>query len=330
MRKYLLVRTPQSLVRDNKIGIGWASTDFTKFDNPKELIQTLKSKYPKFGRRTKQLTEYFNLKLGDIVVVPTTKSIQIAEVIGEKLFDPNFENGHGANQITVRFFSDKNGIIKVPRAELKENFETRLKLQLTVGNLASFSNEIDNLINSFKNEKSIKVRDIYNEKVESAIDEFKANLLSALKKGDTRIKAGGRGLEELVKQLLEIEGYSNVKILGKSNGKGKVDVDIQAVSENNPFLKDILVQVKHHKGYTSEHALEQLIAVEKSLEAEMYKWVITTGSVSEEFLAYAATHNINVLDGAKFVDWLYVNLDKLSESTKAQLGIIQVPILGWV
>lgn len=154
--------------------------------------------------------------------------------------------------------------------------------------------------------------------------------MNALWKGNTRLKAGGRGLEELVKELLEIEGYSSVDILDKKNGEGIADVDIQATSENNPFLKDILVQVKHHRGETSKHAIEQLIAYEKETDATTYKWVITTGYISDDSKEFAELNQVNIMEGKQFIEWIYANLSKLKSSTKENLGIVDVPKLSWV
>lgn len=330
MKKYLLVRTPLNLIQENKIAIGWSSTDFSKFADANALIKELKSKHIKFGRRANQIKKYFNLKKGDIVIVPSPRAIRIAEVVGEKIYNQNFENGHGANQITVKFLTNSVGIVKISRSHLLEKLETRLKLMRTVGDLTEFRDEIENLITSIQNDKIIHVDEFYNEKVEQKIQDFKINLLNALRQGQTRIAAGGRGLEELIHELLVIQGYSSVKILGKTNGKGVSDVDIQAISENNPFLKNVLVQVKHHRGLTGQYALEQIKASESDLDIDLDRWVITTGSVDERFSSLADELNINVMDGQKLVEWIYANLESLSSETKAKLGILNVPQLSWI
>lgn len=106
-------------------------------------------------------------------------------------------------------------------------------------------------------------------------------------------------------------------------------MDIQATSENNPFLKDILIQVKHHNGETSKHAINQLIAYEAEATSNAYKWVITTGHISDESKLHAEENQINIMEGEQFVDWIYTNLNKLSRETKANLGIVDVPKLSW-
>ena len=117
--------------------------------------------------------------------------------------------------------------------------------------------------------------------------------------------------------------------MDKKNGEGIADIDIQATSEKNPFLKDILVQVKHHRGETSKHAINQLIVYEKETAANAYKWVITTGRVSDESKSYADENQINIMEGEQLVDWIYTNVDKLKGATKEALGIVDVPKLSW-
>ena len=58
------------------------------------------------------------MKKDDIVIVPLGKNIAIAKVLGEKLFESSFTDGHGANQIRVEFFRKENKIIRIPRSTL--------------------------------------------------------------------------------------------------------------------------------------------------------------------------------------------------------------------
>jgi restriction system protein len=329
MKKYLMVRSPEVLINENKIGYGWKQINFASHDNINSLIKEIIVLNGSIGRMTKQVKNYFNLKKDDIVIVPLGKSIAIARVSGEKFFDSSFTGGHGANQIRVEFFRKDNKIIRIPRSTLKQNLESRLKLRTTIGDLSSFSEEIEHLIQNLNNYGNFEVDNSYQEKAEFYEREFKKELLNALCKGNTRLKAGGRGLEELVSELLKIEGYSQVDILDKKNGVGIADVDIQATSDNNPFLKDILVQVKHHNGETSSHAIKQLIAYEDEINSDAYKWVVTTGSFSDKSKILAEENQINIMEGEQFVDWIYTNLNKLTDKMKANLGIVDVPKLSW-
>ena len=324
-----MVRSPEVLINENKIGYGWKQINFASHDNINSLIKEIIDLNGSIGRMTKQVKNYFNLKNDDIVIVPLGKSITIARVSGEKFFDSSFTGGHGANQIRVEFFRKDNKIIRIPRSTLKQNLESRLKLRTTIGDLSRFSEEIEHLIQNLNNYGNFEVDNSYQEKAEFYEREFKKELLNALCKGNTRLKAGGRGLEELVAELLKIQGYSQVDILDKKNGVGIADIDIQATSDNNPFLKDILVQVKHHNGETSSHAINQLIAYEDETNSDAYKWVVTTGSFSDQSKILAEENQINIMEGEQFVDWIYSNLNMLSDKTKANLGIVNVPKLSW-
>ncbi len=303
--------------------------NFSAHEEIKSLIKDIIEKNGSIGRMTNQVKNYFSLKNGDIVIVPLGKKIAIGRVLGQKYYDPLFKGGHGANQVTVDFFKKENKVIYIPRSKLKENLESRLKLRTTIGDLSRFSQEIEHIIQNLNDYGGFDVKNSYQEKSDLYEAEFKKELLDALWKGNTRLKAGGRGLEELVKELLEIEGYSNVYILDKKNGEGIADIDIQATSEKNPFLKDILVQVKHHRGETSKHAINQLIAYENETATNAYKWVITTGHISDESKLYAEENQINIMEGEQFVDRIYTNLDKLKNITKENLGIVNVPKLSW-
>lgn len=324
-----MVRSPESLIKENKIGYGWKQINFANHVNADSLIKEIIQKNGSIGRMTNQVKNYFNLKQDDIVIVPLGKRIAIATVVGEKFFDPLFTGGHGANQISVEFFKKDNKVILIPRAALKQNLESRLKLRTTIGDLSRFSDEIEHLIQNLNNYGHFEVNNSFQVKADFYEQEFKKELLEAICKGHTRLKAGGRGLEELVKELLEIEGYSQVDILDKKNGEGIADVDIQATSENNPFLKDIIIQIKHHNGETSKHAINQLITYETEATSNAYKWVITTGHISDESKLYAEENQINIMEGEQFVDWIYTNLDKLKRTTKESLGIVDVPKLSW-
>lgn len=90
-----------------------------------------------------------------------------------------------------------------------------------------------------------------------------------------------------------------------------------------------MVQVKHHNGETSSHAINQLIAYEDETNSDAYKWVVTTGSFSDQSKILAEENQINIMEGEQFVDWIYSNLNMLSDKTKANLGIVNVPKLSW-
>ncbi|UOO86504.1 restriction endonuclease [Neisseria arctica] len=144
--------------------------------------------------------------------------------------------------------------------------------------------------------------------------------------GNTWLAAGGNGLERLVKELLEIEGYS-AKIESKNQSSGIADIDISAEKIDRFNQCRLLIQVKHHKGETNSHGLKQLIAYDDNDETDAQKWLITTADLSDASKQLAEANQIRVMNGKALVDWIDESLEYLSVGTKQRLGIINVPQL---
>ncbi|QEY27206.1 hypothetical protein D0T92_08685 [Neisseria zalophi] len=162
-----------------------------------------------------------------------------------------------------------------------------------------------------------------------------------MRKGSIWLEAGGRGLEELIREMLKIDGYQ-AKIKSKKQLSGIADIDIEAkkqasgiadidteVEKKNRFSKThLLIQAKHHKGETNGHGLKQLIAYkDKDDDVDCQKWLITTAKVSDKNKQLAEQHNINIMEGEELVDWIYESIPHLSEKTKQALGIMEIPSL---
>lgn len=133
-------------------------------------------------------------------------------------------------------------------------------------------------------------------------------------------------MERLVKELLEIEGYS-AKIESKNQSSGIADIDISAEKIDRFNQCRLLIQVKHHKGETSNHGLKQLIAYDTNDETDVQKWLITTADLSDTSKQLAEDNQIRVMNGKELVNWIDESLEYLSVGTKQQLGIINVPQL---
>lgn len=326
MTKYILVRTPKALIEQNKIGIGWSKVDFSQFTTADDLIKELKSEHPRFSRARKQVKRFFNLKQGDVIVVPSYKSVLLAVVSGEKTFDPDFDDGHGANQISVNYLKQANGkLLRIARSDLTEGLERRLRIRQTVADLKDFSNELDKFIAQKDN---FSLKNEYLHILATEQETFKDELIKRLRHGKTRLDAGGYGLEKLIKELLQLEGYTDVEILGKKNQSGIADVDIIAKSSSNPFAPTLLIQAKHHRGETSAHAIKQLMAYEyndSDDDAHVQRWMITTADVNNETAEQAFTQGIHVMRGNTFAEWLFDHFENLSDDTKLRLGVGVLP-----
>lgn len=323
MTKYMLVRTPKALITKDKIGIGWSKVNFSQFATAKELVKELKSIHPKFSRARKQVERFFNLKQGDIIIIPSYKSILLAIVSGEKTFNPDFDKGHGANQISVNYLKQADGkLLRIARSHLTEGLERRLKIYQAVADLKDFSKELDKLVTQKDN---FSLESEYLQILATKQEVFKDELLMRLRHGKTRLDTGGLGLEKLIKELLQLEGYINVITPSKHEQKGIADVDIIAKYASNPFAPTLLIQAKHHRGESNSHAIKQLTAYNYEDDPSAQRWMITTANIDDETEKEAETQGINVMLGDEFVEWLSEHLLNLSDETKARLGLGVLP-----
>lgn len=325
--KIILVRSPRTLIKDSLIGYGW-TVNFTAYESAKELIAKGFAEI-NYGKRKKQISTYFNLKEGDIVVVPVSKAIAIGKVVGTKSYEPNSDIPMSQNRITVRFYSDASGNQFIPRTLLSTKFQTRLKIKMSVANLSEFSDEITAHIDFLKQGKIRTLETAYSEKLELEETEFKKNLLTRIRTGkDISIEAGGYGLEKLVLELLTIQGYS-AKIQAKNQSSGIDDVDITAEKSNDFTGKNefLFVQVKHHKGKTDNKGIKQLAEHKVDDNVHYEKLLITSATLDENTKLYAEEKNVLTMEGETLVELITNNIDKLAEDTKIRLGITVRPYL---
>lgn len=320
--KILLVRTDKSIIQQGYVGIGWGRVDFSQYNDVNDLLKDLGD----VGKSRKNIKRFFNLKSGDIVLVPLHRSVGIGVVSGHKRFSSEDRKIDGCNQISVDFFcSDTGKVIQVPRSELTQELASRLKIRQTIAELNDFSEEILKIIDGLKQKGSYQSSYIFFEQEETQIQKFKHELLKAITSGNTWLSAGGKGLEKLIAELLEIEGY-DAHIQATNQSSDIADVDIKAFKSDRFYTSNLLIQAKHHSGVSSTHGLNQLIAYPTDDE-DTQKWLITTAKVSDETLQKAEAHQINVMQGIDLVEWIYENLNQLSVATKQKLGIIEIPQL---
>lgn len=321
--KILLIRTDKSIIQQGYVGIGWGRVDFSQYNDVNDLLKDLGD----VGKSRKNIKRFFNLKQGDIVLVPLHRSVGIGVVSGHKRFSPEDRKIKGCNQISVDFFcSDETGkVIQIPRNELKQELASRLKIRQTIAELDDFSEEILGIIDGLKQKGGYQSNHVFSEHEEAQIEKFKHELLKAITSGNTWLSAGGKGLEKLIAELLKIEGYE-AHIQATNQSSDIADVDIKAFKSDRFYTSNLLIQAKHHSGVSSSHGLNQLIAYPND-DDDTQKWLITTANVSDETLQKAEAHQINVMQGADLVEWIYENLNQLSPATKQKLGIIEIPQL---
>lgn len=162
-------------------------------------------------------------------------------------------------------------------------------------------------------------------KEKELIEVFKNTLLENIKNGNTNLQSGGIGLEILVKELFECEGYK-ATICAKNKFAGCADADVEATKVDRFLDYKIFIQVKHHSGFTNDYGLDQLNIIKNSDKYVDYKYVfITSADIPDNVRKKAEDLDIDCMDGKELVEWIYENINKLSDEVKNKLGISSVP-----
>lgn len=311
------------------VAVGWSDWNLSQMTE-QEIIRQVGKAYDEWccvpqlrGRKIKEIIRFKSIKKGDYILVPHWNNIWLAVAGEEFIYDEEAKKFDLANQLKVEFLKDKNSNNRcVARHQLSERLSRRLHLRgATVLNLYDFKGEIERIFN----DKEYSVSKIAAEREDKLVQEFKSKLLQNIRKGDVYLKSGGIGLEELVCELFNCEKYE-AQVLSKRAFKSYGDADISAISK---FQINILAQVKHHNGNTGIWGVEQLKEIRKNGEAEGYDklMLITSGSVQENVKKEADNYGIIIMDGEQLVDWIYENINELSDSTKARLKINVAPVI---
>tara|TARA_Y100000766_G_scaffold283352_1_gene298739 strand:- start:2167 stop:3162 length:996 start_codon:yes stop_codon:yes gene_type:complete len=323
--KVLLMRGPLELINQGYAGIGWGQFALCEFKTAEALFQHIQETNQSVGRSGNQLRRFVEVKQGDIIVVPAPARIYIGIATGEKRFCP--DKPWGENQVAAEFPVDQTGEpISIARKDLKNGLQSRLRIRMTVADLDYFKDEIVELYNSIKNNVSSGALSRINKRSDEILEQFKVQLLTNLRQRNHYLEAGGQGLEYLVKELLEIEGYTAV-IPSKQRHEVGVDVDIQALSRNPFMTQELLIQVKDHSGFTDRHGIDQIYNVRP--QEDCYRWLISLGDFDEDVSQYAGSLGVQLMNGTDFVEWIAERWQELSPMTQQKLGIVSVPQLAY-
>lgn len=338
-RQYFMVRAQRSMKEDfdvffgeNVVAVGWSDVDFTQYDTAVELRAAVRTEYydgsevaPRMLSKYLNETERFkSIVPGDRILVPYMSSIAIAEALDEELYSPGAYKRDLSNQKRVRYHVENGEIVAIPRNALSEGLQRRLRVPGgTILNLYEFKDEIDALFE----QKQFSLSKAIREQEQRAEEQFKKELLERIQRGKTFLQAGGQGLEELVCELMECEGYE-AKVLGKRTFREGADADVSAIRSDSFGEHAILAQVKHHSGFSSEFGIEQL---KGALEDDRFSghdgWFITSGMVGDEARKVAENAGIKVMEGPDLVSLILLHVDGLSLTTRNKLGIGSIPML---
>lgn len=339
---YYMVRAMEQTERDfsvffnnDVVAVGWSKVDFTSFNDLETLVEEVKKIYysdnktaPQvIGKKINEVLRFKNIKKGDKIIIPYYDSVCLAEALEEEIYDISIKNSSDlSNQRKVNYKrNENNNIISVPRSELSEGLKRRLGVRgTTISDLYEFSEEIEGI---FKTNKDYSWLININEKQKEKVRKFKKQLLENIQFGKTYLQSGGIGLEYLVKELLEVEGY-NAKVLPKKTFTGFADADVRATKTDRFEEIKLLIQVKHHAGESDTWGAEQLRNIlneNPNLEDKLV--LITSAKASEELIDVCKKNNISLLIGIELVDWIFDLIPKLSSKTKRKLGISDIPEL---
>jgi restriction system protein len=339
-KSYFMVRAMNSSESDfkvffdnNVVAVGWSEIDFTQFDKKKteKLVEAVYNCYytnpdlfqPLVSKKLNEVRRFHNINSGDYIIIPFYSSIRLAIAEEKILCDEVAYENDLSNQRKVSYQYSGKTFKTIPRDVLSEALQRRLRVRgSTVSDLYEFKEEIEKLFSR----DSYSWTSDHEEKEMKLKKHLKGKLIGKITDGKTNLKTGGLGLEYLVQELFECEGYKT-EILAKTTFK-KGDADIYAVNSDKFQETKILVQVKHHSGYTDDWGIQQLNEIKESQEYKDHKYVlVTSANISEGLRNRAEELGMNAMDGNELSDWIIENINLLKPETRIKLGISSIPQL---
>lgn len=318
---------------NNVVAVGWSGVNFSQFDDVDSLVNKVSEEYyvngesalQVVGKKKNEVRRFKGIKKGDRIVVPFWGAICLAEAETDELYSKQDCGQDLSNQRKVTYHRNQNGdVVIIPRDKLSEGLQRRLRVRgTTIADLWEFRKEIDCL---FEGED---FDSLYNKNRIKTIDRFKENLLENIRSGRTNLESGGYGLEKLVQELLEIDGYK-AEILSKQKFSGFADADIEAIKEDFLLVEKLLVQVKHHSGVTGTWGAEQLTEIlnsEKDFFSEYRLALVTSAIPSNELVKLCEKKDVILVSGNDLSEWIFKSLQRLKYETKKRLGVCDVPTL---
>lgn len=316
------------------VAVGWSDINFSEQNSSKEIFNKLpylKDMAPQAaGRHRSQIDRFLNIRENDRILVPHWDSICLALARNQRKYNESTYEIDQSNELFVEYLKDSKGeILSIPRDSISEGLQRRIRVRgMTISDLNEFYLEIENLFEVAKKEKTAYSWKDGIEEIRCGREKtFKASLLKNIQSGNTNLKTGGIGLERLILELIESEGYK-AYILGKQTFPSFADADVVAVKADRFVESKLLFQVKHHSGISDSWGIEQLLEIKKQLP-EIYKShklvFVTSADVGSTLIEKAENNDVVVLNGIDLVDWIYDSLKKISNETKYKLGIIEFP-----
>ena len=340
-RRYYLVRAMSQSEKDflvffgkEVVAVGWSDVRFCNFHSAEDIINEVRENNdeaysqaaPQYvSKKMNEIRRFKGMRTGDRIVVPYWGSIRLATVADDELlYDKEEYDTDLANQRRVKYVLADDGFLTLPRNQLSEGLSRRLRVRGTgVGDLSEFGEEIERL---FRGESGWSSQ--LQIKIDKLSADFKRQLLDNIRNGKTNLEAGGDGLEKLICELLEIEGY-DARILPKTTFQGIADADIDASKADKITEVKLLVQVKHHSGVSDLWGTIQLLKARQQREYADHRLVfVTTADASRDLDEKCEEQHIVLIDGKELADWIYELVGQIRADTRKKLGISNVPMLA--
>ena len=347
MKNYYIIRTRYNVddfVKESRVAVGWSDIDFTKYtDNQDMLLEEVKKHYysgddmsPNIrGRKLGEIKRFINIQKDDIIIVPSYRSFYIGYATGKFEYDQSSHDIDLSNQLIVDFKKDENNEpIPFTRDGKNTALTTKLKVRgFTVldVNDSILTQSIEDLLNSTEDISDVeKVIRSENQELKKFKDDLKKVLTNY---NMTSLNSGGRGFEELIKALMECDGYKTTILSKQIGGNGIADVDIFAVKESqlaDEFTTACYIQAKHYWG-KSNNGIEQIIEFKNetkvpkdiSVRPENIQYcLISSGNFCNEVYNKAEKNDIILIDGERLAEILFNKIDELPE-IRYQLGFVK-------
>lgn len=295
------------------VAVGWCKVDFTSFHDLERLLNEVQRIYYSFentapqvvSRKLNEVRRFKTILEGYRIIVPHYSVVHLATATAEEIYDRDVAHSLDlANQRRVKYVKSSRGdLISIPRSKLSEGLQRKLRVRgTTISDLAEFSEELRPLFDGKIGGWEMQ----FENRTNKLLKESKVALLKNIREGHTNLQAGGRGLEELVRELLEGEGYQ-AEILSKRLFSGFGDADIVASRSDRFGENRLLVQVKHHRGESNKFGADQLEQARRShpkyVDSKLV--VVTTGEASEELKRSCENRGIALIVGKELVDWIF-------------------------
>jgi restriction endonuclease Mrr len=304
---------------------GYLTIGFSDFSNKdfidKVLVDDWKyfntqfqEKWGKVPRTRYNLWRFLKFNKGDIVIVPSSGTFFVCEIIDEKplLISETYSDDlktwgnktvstNGTHLISENGkaydlgFARKVKILhkNISRAKFADaKLTSRMKIRQTNASINDLKKSIEKSVSNYMEDKPIHIHSIIVEKT--------ANLVLDV----IKTELNPNKFEKLVKTYFKTIGANEVTIPAKNAKDKEGDADIVAVFENIKLI--IYIQAKFQKGKINAWGTNQILDYKTNKESiddgyNKIAWVITTADTFNNEAEKIATENeIQLIDGLEF------------------------------